>query len=68
MVFRSDNVIIGGDLNFMMRRQRVYGKDGNPNSLRNFFIHKFKNVSLYDMKTMKLTPCARTIYQGMSPS
>jgi hypothetical protein len=56
---RSDNVIVGGDLNFRIWRGEMCGKDSKPASLKNLFIHDCEEVNCCDVEPIKLTPTWR---------
>jgi hypothetical protein len=48
-------VIVGGYMNFMKRRGEGWGKNGRPNPLPDFFIHKFVEANLCDIEPTKVT-------------
>jgi hypothetical protein len=54
MALKKDNVIVGGDLNFILRQRKVRG--GSMNDGPEHFLHNIKEVGLCDTEPLTMKP------------
>eukprot|EP01018_Ginkgo_biloba_P023075 Gb_32325 [translate_table: standard] len=63
-LFGQKNLIVGGDLNFVLGRAKIWGLSIHPNPLSNYFLKKLEVVDLLDVEPMKLSPTWRNLRVG----
>jgi hypothetical protein len=51
-----DNLIIGGDLNFTIRNEHIWGSLACEDKLAHFFTNKFERNDLIDVEPIKICP------------
>jgi hypothetical protein len=52
----DESLIIGGDLNFTVNKDEMWGVQGWEDKLSNFFTKKFEACKLVDVEFMVLKP------------
>jgi hypothetical protein len=55
-ISQKENVIVGGDLNFTIKRDELWGRDAIIEPLGDNFVHKLESVELVDVNPIKLIP------------
>lgn len=55
-VVKEGNLVIGGDLNFMLSRYEIWGSVAHVDVQSEYFLHKIKSVNLVDVEPIKLKP------------
>eukprot|EP01018_Ginkgo_biloba_P006122 Gb_38546 [translate_table: standard] len=58
---RENNVILGGDSNFMLSNAGIWGSSAHSNPLSSYFLKKLEVVGLVDVEPTKLSPTWRTL-------
>lgn len=61
---RISNVILGGDLNFIVSRAKYRGDATRANHLAEFFINKLKEAIFVDIEPIKRVPTWRNMRVG----
>jgi len=63
-LLKRDHVFIGGDLNFTLGDNKIWGPSAKKDPLSNFFIHKLDDVGLFDIQPIKYAPAWRKMHFG----
>jgi hypothetical protein len=54
--FRTENIINGGDLNFNLSREEIWGPSTHEDRLENYLIDKLELVRWVDVEPIQLFP------------
>jgi hypothetical protein len=52
----DESLVLGGDLNFTMNKDEIWGRLGQEDKLSNYFLEKFEACNLVDVEPMVLRP------------
>jgi hypothetical protein len=55
-VIRDNNLIIGGDMNFTVRRSEIWGGMARPKIFHDYFIYHIRSAELINVERKKINP------------